>query len=139
MIVQRRGFANYLRENSGVKDHSTSSEIIVWFAVCAGDSSPRVLRYKPIVERFAEFLGEAKNQRDLSTLQASEIARFRDQEAKERSRATANLSLKVPRVCLGEAVRQGLLAVNPAVRVKLLNQLRNRSGVHSPSQKSGES
>jgi len=43
MIVQRREFANYLRENSGVKDHSTSSEIIVWFAVCAGDSSPRVL------------------------------------------------------------------------------------------------
>jgi len=31
MIVQRRGFANYLRENSGVKDHSTSSEIMVFF------------------------------------------------------------------------------------------------------------
>jgi hypothetical protein len=44
MIVQRREFANYLRENSGVKDHSTSSEIIVWFAVCAGDSSPGVLK-----------------------------------------------------------------------------------------------
>ena len=36
------------------------------------------------------------------------------------SRATANLSLKVLRVCLGEAVRQGLLASNPAARVKLL-------------------
>ena len=106
-------------------------------AIEVGEST--ATRYKPIVERFAEFLGEAKNKRDLSTLQASEIARFRDQEAKERSRATANLSLKVLRVCLGEAVRQGLLAVNPALRVKLLNQLRNRSGVHSPSQKSGES
>jgi integrase len=77
-------------------------------------------RYKPIVEHFTGFLGEAKSNRDLATLQASDIARFRDHEAKERSRATANLSLKVLRVCLGEAVRQGLLTVNPAVRVKPL-------------------
>jgi integrase len=77
-------------------------------------------RYKHVVEQFTGFLGEAKSKRDLSTLQASDIARFRDREAKERSRATATLSLKVLRVCLGEAVRQGLLTVNPAVRVKLL-------------------
>jgi len=37
--------------------------------------------------------------------------RFRDREAKALSRATANLSLKVLRVCFGEAVRQGLLAL----------------------------
>jgi integrase len=76
-------------------------------------------RYKRIVERFIEFLG-AKAGRDLSALQTNDIARFRDREAKERSRATANLSLKVLRVCFGEAVRQGLLTINPAVRVKLL-------------------
>jgi integrase len=76
-------------------------------------------RYKRIVERFVEFLG-AKAKRDLSTLQASDIARFRDREAKELSRATANLSLKVLRVCFGEALKQGLLAVNPAVRVPVL-------------------
>ena len=76
-------------------------------------------RYKHIVERFTEFLG-AKSNRDLSTLQANDIARFRDSEAKERARATANLSLKVLRVCFGEAVRQDLLTVNPAARVKLL-------------------
>jgi integrase len=77
-------------------------------------------RYKRVIERFTGFLGEAKSKRDLSTLQASDIARFRDREAKELSRSTANLSVKVLRICLGEAVRQGLLAVNPAVRVKLL-------------------
>jgi integrase len=77
-------------------------------------------RYNRVIERFTDFLGEAKNKRDLSTLQASDIARFRDREAKELSRSTANLSVKVLRICLGEAVRQGLLAVNPAVRVKLL-------------------
>src|SRR5215468_3521647 len=77
-------------------------------------------RYKRVIERFTSFLGEAKIKSDLSTLQASDIARFRDREAKELSRSTANLSVKVLRVCLGEAVRQGLLTVNPAVRVKLL-------------------
>jgi integrase len=82
-------------------------------------------RYKRIVERFTERLG-ARSKRDLSTLQASDIARFRDHEAKERARATANLSLKVLRVCFGEAVRQGLLAVNPGARVKLL-KLRDKS------------
>ena len=77
-------------------------------------------RYKRVIERFTSFLGEAKSKRDLSTLQASDVARFRDREAKELSRSTANLSVKVLRICLGEAVRQTLLAVNPAVRVKLL-------------------
>ena len=52
--------------------------------------------------------------------QANDVARFRDREAKELSRSTANLSVKVLRICLGEAVRQRLLAVNPGVRVKLL-------------------
>ena len=78
------------------------------------------IRYKRVIERFTGFLGDAKSKRDLSTLQASDIARFRDREAKELSRSTANLSVKVLRICLGEAMRQGLLAVNPGVRVKLL-------------------
>lgn len=77
-------------------------------------------RYKRVIERFTEFLGQAKSRRDLSTLQTSDVARFRDREAKERARATANLSLKILRVCLGEAVRQGLLTTSPAARVKLL-------------------
>jgi integrase len=77
-------------------------------------------RYKRVIERFTGFLSEAKSKRDLSTLQTSDVARFRDREAKELSRSTANLGVKVLRICLGEAVRQGLLAVNPAVRVKLL-------------------
>jgi integrase len=76
-------------------------------------------RYARIVERFIECIG-AKANRDLSTLQAVDITKFRDREAKELSRATANLSLKVLRVCFGEAVRQGLLAVNPPARVPVL-------------------
>ncbi len=76
-------------------------------------------RYAGIVGRFIESLG-AKAGRDLSTLQAADVTKFRDREAKALSRATANLSLKVLRVCFGEAVRHGLLAVNLAVRVSVL-------------------
>jgi integrase len=77
-------------------------------------------RYRRVIERFTDFLGHAKAKRDLTTLQASDVARFRDREAKELSRSTANIGIKVLRVCLGEAVHRGLLTVNPAVRVKLL-------------------
>jgi integrase len=76
-------------------------------------------RYRRIVERFLSFLG-AKAQRQLATLEAADISRFRDQEAKLLSRATANLSLKVLRVCFGEAVKQSVIDVNPAVRVSVL-------------------
>jgi integrase len=77
-------------------------------------------RYKHVVERFTDFLGDAQSKRDLLTLQSSDLARFRNRESKELAVATANLNLSVLRICLGEAVRQGLLTVNPAVRVKPL-------------------
>jgi integrase len=83
------------------------------------------VRYARIIERFIDSIG-VKAKRDLSTLETSDIARFRDREAKELSRATANLSLKVLRVCFGEAVRQSLLGVNPGVRVPIL-KLRDKS------------
>src|SRR6266576_1146251 len=35
-------------------------------------------RYKRVIDRCTSFLGETKSKRDLSTLQASEVARFRD-------------------------------------------------------------
>jgi integrase len=48
------------------------------------------------------------------------MAQFRDRQAKELSRATTNLSVKVLSVCFGEAERQGLIASNPAKKVKTL-------------------
>ncbi|MBA2271519.1 MAG: tyrosine-type recombinase/integrase, partial [Chthoniobacterales bacterium] len=82
-------------------------------------------RYARIAGRFIEFLG-AKADRDIATLEPLDITRFRDREAKELSRATANLSLKVLRVCFGEAMRQELRTGNPAVKVKVL-ELRDKS------------
>jgi integrase len=77
-------------------------------------------RYKGIIKRVSDYIGEAKAKRDLSTLQTSDIARFRDHEAKERSISSANLSVKVLRVCLGEAVRRKVIPSNPAADVKML-------------------
>jgi integrase len=85
------------------------------------NASTTYARYKIIIERFTEFI-DAKCERDLATLQASDITKFLDHEANERATSTANLSVKVLRICLGEAVRQGLLTVNPAVRVNMLKE-----------------
>jgi len=104
-----------------LESHSVKSWCDTWLQTKAIEAEKSTHdRYRRIVERFIEVLGEVKSNRDLSTLQADDIARFRAHEAKERARATANLSLKVLRVCLGEAVRQGVLTINPAARVKLL-------------------
>jgi hypothetical protein len=104
-----------------LESHSIKSWCETWLQAKAIEAEESTHdRYKRIVDRFTGFLGEAKSNRDLSTLQANDIARFRDRETKERARATANLSLKVLRVCFGEAVRRGLLTVNPGVRVNLL-------------------
>ena len=81
------------------------------------------LRYRRVIERFLYFLRKKAN-RDLIALSADDVLRYRDYELKERSRATANLSVKVLRVCLGEAVRQSLLSSNPAQRVKVLKLTR---------------
>jgi integrase len=105
---------------------SITSWCDTWLEAKAIEAEPSThIRYKTVMEHFVEFLG-GKAKRDLSTLQASDIARFRDREAKERSRSTASFSVKVLRVCLGEAVRQGILTVNPGARVKFL-KLRDKS------------
>ena len=104
-----------------LESHSVKSWCDTWLQTKAIEAEESTHdRYRRIVERFTGFLGAAKSSRDLSTLHANDIARFRDREAKERARATANLSLKVLRVCFGEAIRQGVLTINPAGRVKLL-------------------
>jgi integrase len=91
-----------------------------WLAAKAIEASEGThQRYKRVIERFLEFVGK-KAKRDLSALSADDVSRFRDREVKERAPATANLGVKVLRVCFGEALQQGLLTSNPAKRVKIL-------------------
>ncbi len=82
-------------------------------------------RYARIVERFIGFIG-TKADKNISTLEDMQVTLFRNREAKELSRATANLSLKVLRVCFAEAERLELRKGNPAKNVKVLG-LRDNS------------
>jgi integrase len=77
-------------------------------------------RYQRIIERFLEFLSKEKSNRDLRALHDTDIEKFHIREAKELSRATADLSLKVLRVCFGSALKKRLLAVNPAASVEII-------------------
>jgi integrase len=77
-------------------------------------------RYARIIERFLEFIGKDKSKRDLHTLSDDDIERFHIREAKELSAATADLSLKVLRVCFGRAVKKKLLTTNPASNVEVI-------------------
>ena len=73
-------------------------------------------RYKRVLERFTGFLGDAKAKRDLATLRESDVARFRDHEAKELSRSTANLAVKVLRVV---SVKQSGESCSRLVRLRV--------------------
>jgi integrase len=77
-------------------------------------------RYQRIIDRFLEFIGKDKANRDLRALPDDDVERFHTREAKELSRATADLSLKVLRVCFGAAVKKRLLAINPAASVETI-------------------
>jgi integrase len=120
--VIARGVADvFLASNrEGMPKATTRQWIDRWLEAKELEAEPSTFtRYKGIVERFAGHLG-AKAKRDVAALGVEDIARFRDNEAKERSRATANLSVKVLRICFGEAERRGLLTTNPAKRVSIL-------------------
>jgi integrase len=76
-------------------------------------------RYQRIIDRFLDFLGD-KSERDLQTLSDDDVERFHIREAKELSAATADLSLKVLRICFGVAAKKRLLTANPAASVEVI-------------------
>lgn len=78
-------------------------------------------RYSRIVDRFLVGLS-SRADKDVATLQVADLLAFRDREANALSRATANLSLKVIRMVLASAVRQGLSASNVAASVPVLKK-----------------
>jgi len=88
-------------------------------AITLGEESSTRERYKRIIERFIDCIG-AKANRDLSMLQANDIEQFRNREAKTLALNTANLSLKVLRICFKSAVKQGLIESNPAAKVDFI-------------------
>lgn len=78
-------------------------------------------RYADYIRRLFNFLG-TRADRDLDTLRADDVIRFRDAMAHQLSIASTNLGLKVIRSCLGAAVKQDLLSRNEAAKVSTLRQ-----------------
>ena len=78
-------------------------------------------RYERIALSFIDFIGK-KAEKDLSTIQASDVAKWRDHVSKSLSASTANLSLKCLRVCFNDAIQVDLITKNPASKVKLIEK-----------------
>jgi integrase len=83
-------------------------------------------KYVRTAKQFIVHLGE-KSRQDLSHLEKDDVATFRDSILASRSSSTANLALKIIRIALGHAKREGLLAGNPAEQIKILKS--NRTGM----------
>ena len=80
-----------------------------------------VSRYAGVLDRFTTHLGK-KADRDLASLTVADVGGFRDALSKDLSRNSANLSVKTLRVCLGAALKQGLVTSNVANMVDKLKQ-----------------
>lgn len=115
------GVANVFAASGETLPSSTTSAWIArWLAAKELETEPTTFaRYNGILKRFLKHLN-GKQDRDLSTIRPTDVQAFRDGIAKELSRASANVSLKVLRMCLGAALKQGILTANPAVAVDTL-------------------
>ncbi len=79
------------------------------------------LRYEQGLRVFLEHLGSAAD-KNLETLTADTMLRFRDECAAKVSIGTSNTNLRIVRACLGAARQHGLLSTNPALLVKPLKE-----------------
>jgi integrase len=93
-----------------------------WLEAKRLESAPTTLsRYEGIVARFTDYLGKRAD-RDLASVTAADVGSFRDALARDLSRASGNLAVKVLGVALGSALKQGILTRNVASSVDMLKQ-----------------
>jgi integrase len=91
-----------------------------WLESKKNEVEPSTLnRYKCVIDRFIAFLG-AKGSRDLGMLDSGDVLEFRDDEATQLARGSANLSVRILRACFGDALKQNVNYGNPAANVKML-------------------
>mgnify|MGYP000164353329 CR=1 FL=1 len=96
-------------------------------------ASGTALRYESAVESFITFLPAAKRALPLGALTVGDIQSFRDQlRAEGRALGTVNLAIKILKIPLNLARRQGLIASNPAEAIEMLSADTVEKGVFSP-------
>jgi integrase len=92
-------------------------------------------RYEGVVEAFLKSLPAAKRALPLGALTPADIQKFRDQQITEgRTAATANLALKILRVPLNLARKQGVITSNPADALEMVTADGLEKGVFTPEQ-----
>jgi integrase len=95
---------------------SAESFFTSWLGRRKNEVSPSThLRYGAIVQDFLGYLGP-RAQDDLSAISPSDIRQFRDYQAYRMSAVSANLSVKVIRNAFKSAIRERLVAENPAAK-----------------------
>jgi integrase len=93
-----------------------------WLAAKEIEAEPTTAsRYQTVIEYWLKFLG-AKSSKDLSLIRSADVLKFRDLQAETLSRHSANLGVKVLRVCFNAAFKQGIMPTNPAAAVDMLKQ-----------------
>jgi integrase len=93
------------------------------------------LRYEGVVDSFIASLPTAKRSLPLGALTVGDIQKFRDKQLEEgRNGATVNMAVKILRVPLNLARRQGLLQNNPAEAVEMVTAEKVEKGVFSPEE-----
>ena len=92
-------------------------------------------RYCKVTEGFLSFIGEKRAQAKLSTIESVEIQGFIDSELAEgKTPITALMSLKILKIPFRLALRQGVIAFNPAAAVEVANAVSEQREAFSMAQ-----
>ena len=89
-----------------------------WISLKQAENADRTAeRYESVVEAFLKHLGD-RSKLDLSYLTPKDVLSFRDKLIKRVAPSTVNQHIKILRVALNQAKREGLIQTNPAAYVK---------------------
>jgi integrase len=88
-----------------------------WISLKQAENADRTAeRYASVAEAFLTHLGD-RSKLDLNYLTAKDILSFRDKLLKRVAPSTVNQHVKILRVALNQAKREGLIQTNPAAQV----------------------
>jgi integrase len=125
---QIRRVLNDISENLNGRRFATAgvSEYLArWLARKQGETTESTLtRYQEVVRRFESFLGPKRSAQDVSRLDVSDFAKFRDELAKTVTAGTTNLCIKIMSSAMKAAWREGLIGDNPAAKIERLKPRR---------------